>query len=381
MESLNDIRVLIIVATNMLGGPGKGIFQLLRTNKARRRFSWTLVNFRRGRELTEFMTVAEEQELPVCMLEQHAVLDPTLIGRALRLVRETNANLVQTHGYKSHILAVVIRALIPNVRWIAWAHGWTQERGRVRLYNWLEKRLIRYADSVVAVSPALFETVGSWRGAERPTHLVVNAVEPQARSDATRDSLRSSMNVDSNCFLIGVIGRLSPEKGHSVVIEATHRLRNMGIHMKAVFVGDGPLRGELANEVMAAGLEGEVILCGHKRNVNDYLAAMDVMVLPSFTEGFPNVLLEAMASETPVVASSVGAIPTVVEDGVTGWLVSPGDVEELVTILKRVAETPALGREIARNAHDMAISNFSPDDRYRRVVKIYESELGRRSER
>jgi len=162
------------------------------------------------------------------------------------------------------------------------------------------------------------------------------------------------------------VGRLSPEKGVLLLIEATAKLRREGVRAELVMIGDGPSRGELERAVSNQGLGDAVTLLGwcDSERVRQELMTSRALVLPSFAEGLPIVLLEALALHRPVISTYVAGIPELVEPGKSGFLVAPGSVEELAAAMRSVIEArpdelAALGqRGAARVAdrHDAAES-------------------------
>src|SRR5262249_9329859 len=129
--------------------------------------------------------------------------------------------------------------------------------------------------------------------------------------------------------IIGSAGRLSPEKGFGVFLQAARRLAAKDASLGFVHFGDGPLRKALEQEAAATGLQEVFVFAGYRPDLDRFLPFFDLMVLPSFTEGLPNIVLEAFAAAVPVVATAVGGTPEVVEDNVNGRLVPPGRADDL----------------------------------------------------
>lgn len=138
-----------------------------------------------------------------------------------------------------------------------------------------------------------------------------------------------------------LIGRLSPEKGHRVLLEAAQRLARQHIDFNIVLVGDGELRGEIDNRIASMGLGDRIEMAGWQDSagVRNALAKTRVLVVASFVEGLPVVIMEAMAMGRPIVSTDVGGIAELVIDGETGWLVPPGDSQRLADAMKMALET------------------------------------------
>jgi glycosyltransferase involved in cell wall biosynthesis len=155
------------------------------------------------------------------------------------------------------------------------------------------------------------------------------------------------------------VGRLVPEKGQAVLLRALEQLAEAGIDASVVFVGDGRSRAWLEAEAsrrnIRATFTGSV---GHE-DVPALLAEADVFCLPSFAEGVPVVLMEAMASRLPVVTTRIAGIPELVEDGVTGFVVSPGREDQLASALAELARSPALARSMGAAGRTKVCEEFN----------------------
>lgn len=138
------------------------------------------------------------------------------------------------------------------------------------------------------------------------------------------------------------IGRLSEQKGHLLLLEAAHLLAVEGLDFKLVFVGDGPLRSDIEKQIAEYGLQKHIEITGwaSSEQVREQLLAARAMVLPSFAEGLPVVIMEALALNRPVISTYVAGIPELVEPGVCGWLVPPGSAEKLAIAMGAALQAP-----------------------------------------
>jgi glycosyltransferase involved in cell wall biosynthesis len=168
-----------------------------------------------------------------------------------------------------------------------------------------------------------------------------------AATDPARDCLLDFFPCDSRVSRVVVAaGRLSPEKGFPVLIEAAAPVLAADPGAGVVIFGEGVLRPELEQLVHSRGLVGRVVLPGFRDDLDSLIAAADVVTLPSFTEGLPNVALEASAAGVPVVATAVGGTPEVVADGETGYLVPPGQPTELAARLLQLLRNDGLRKTL-----------------------------------
>jgi glycosyltransferase involved in cell wall biosynthesis len=191
--------------------------------------------------------------------------------------------------------------------------------------------------------------------------------------------LRKEFGIGNGTFLIGSVGRLAPQKGQRYLLEAIQKMVAAGEDVALVLVGEGPLLGSLKAQVAASGLERRVFFAGFRPEVRDLMPEFDVFVLPSVWEGFGLVLLEAMAAGRAIVASRVSAIPEVVEDGVTGFLVPPGDsdalAEALVTLRRDGVKRERLGIAGAERLR----RQFTLERMVERTIEVYRAVLGERT--
>jgi hypothetical protein len=176
--------------------------------------------------------------------------------------------------------------------------------------------------------------------------------------------------------LVGAVGRLAPEKGFDLLVRAFDRLARDGIEARLVIAGEGDDRPQLEALVAELGLGDRVRLLGYRGEVVDLYEAMDAFALSSLREGLPNVVLEAMAMEEPVVATRVAGVPAVIADGVAGLLVTPGSADELAGALRRLLADPVLCGRPAREARDAVRTRHSFARRMDRVRSIYDRLLG-----
>lgn len=364
-------KVLIFLAADRLTGPAKGLFQFFRhAEGAPWNFVLGLFHLRGTSPISECAQEAGRLDVSHVILDQTRRLDPGLVWRAYHVVKAHGITLLQSHSYKGHLLSLLLRPLT-RLPWIAFAHGWTDEDRRIRLYNRLDFRLLRYPDRVVAVSDSVRRRLEATGVPSSRITVIPNAVEIDAgerRADAA--GWRGSLGIPAGTPVLSVIGRLSPEKGQDVFLEACRLAAQKECKFVGVFVGEGPWEKELRARAKALGLESRVRFAGYCQDVAPVYAASDVIVIPSRSEGLPNVLLEAMALGTPVIATGVGGIREVIQDGTNGRLVPSEDPVKMADAI-----CPLLGNAeerafFARNAVATARS-FSPEIRAGRILGAY----------
>jgi len=288
-------------------------------------------------------------------------------------LREWEVDLLCCHGYKADIVGLLAarRAGVPV---IAMSHGWTAETWKVRIYEALDRACLRRMDRVVCVSDGQAEKVR--RAGVRADRLVVirNAVRAE-RFDGADPADRHVLEVmfpQAPERVVGSAGRLSPEKGFGVLVEAAAIVARSDPGAGFIHFGDGPLRDSISRRIGELGLEGRFILAGFRDDLDRFLPHWDLSVLPSFTEGLPTVVLESYAAGVPVVATAVGGTPEAVADGVDGYLVPPGDplalARRILDLLKSEDERMAMGQR----GRERIRTEFTFDVQSRRLLGVCE---------
>jgi glycosyltransferase involved in cell wall biosynthesis len=241
---------------------------------------------------------------------------------------------------------------------------------RRRAALWLAFRLSR---TVVAVSEAtkghLIEKMGLPPGKVR---AILNGISYTA---GERERVRRELGIGDDELMVLALGRLIVLKGHRVLLRAMERLDQSGVprNWHVVIAGHGRLESELKRQAGDAGLTGRAHILGYRKDVSDLLAASDIFVMPSLWEGLPVALLEAMFAGKPVLASRCFGIPEVIEDGVHGLLVPPGDEILLANGLRRLLTEPELRSRLAAAGRERVAEGFSAAvmvDRYEEAYGI-----------
>jgi glycosyltransferase involved in cell wall biosynthesis len=202
--------------------------------------------------------------------------------------------------------------------------------------------------------------------------LIHNAVSIPDSPPTSRDAaVLAEWGWSAGDFVVAVIGRLFAVKGQSVLVEAMAELGDLP-RVKLLIVGDGPQLAELEARVASLGIGQRVRLAGFRTDVPRVLQSVDCVCLPSLWELLPYAALEAAAFARPIVATAVGGVPRLLQDGETALLVPASDPRALAAAIRRLAEDPDLARRIGRAAYDMVRCSFSIDELRRRTLAVYD---------
>jgi glycosyltransferase involved in cell wall biosynthesis len=292
--------------------------------------------------------------------------DPTLPFRLAARFSKRRVHVVHTHNPHALVYGAPAAALVRATS-VHSKHG-KNLAGPRRM--WLRRAAARFVDAYVAVTSTLGQIALQNREcAPELLHVIPNGIDAvrfSPRPDARRQA-RAELGIPESAWVVGTVGRLSPEKNQALLVDAMTPL--LSPERQLVIVGDGPEREPLKLRVAATWRAEFVHLTGARADAENLLAAFDVFALTSRSEGLPLVLLEAMAMRLPVVSTAVGGVPDLVEHGVTGFLVEPGDRPALAKQLAWLASSPPAALEVAEVARHVVLEQYT----MQRMARDYEA--------
>jgi glycosyltransferase involved in cell wall biosynthesis len=350
--------VVHLTASTFHGGPERQMLGLARALPASVRS--VFLSFAEGGRCRHFLGAARQQGCEAVALSN----DTPHLRAAVREVRghleRLRADVLLCHGYKANLLGR-LAARGCRVPAVAVSRGWTGECLKVRLYERLDKLHLRWMDRVVCVSEAQAAKVRRCRVRPERLRVIHNSVDPErfAGPDSRYRAKLARYFRQPRSAIVGAAGRLSPEKGFEVLVSAAERVLRRDPSVGFVLFGEGPCRERLVRQIKAAGLGGAFALSGFRADLDQFLPHLDLLVLPSYTEGLPNVVLEACAAGVPVVATAAGGTPEVVEDGLNGYLVPTGDAERLADRIEAVLTAEDRGRTMGFEGRQRVLERFT----------------------
>ncbi|MBJ6723697.1 glycosyltransferase [Geomesophilobacter sediminis] len=278
--------------------------------------------------------------------------------------------ILHSHGYKGDILFGFLPRWLRRLPLVSTLHGWTgngQARGRLALYEWLHGVVLSRVERVVVVNRPMQEHPRLKQRRVRVEVVPNGIAEPAPAREALDPALVSFCAAG---FVIGAIGRLSPEKGFDLLLEAVAGLVAEGRDLRLVVVGEGELRGELTRKARELGLEGRFLLPGFIPDGRRCLALFHLFAISSSTEGLPMTLLEAMQARVPVVATGVGGIPEALGEGACGVVteVSAGALRQGI---REVIDHLDAAAERAHRAQLRVAEHYSSRAMAARYLEIY----------
>lgn len=364
------MNVLTLLDAIPVSGPAKGVLQLVgAADELGVRF--TICNFDYPGRPSELNALASHRLERFELLPQRGRWDWRFLRHLHAIAIRDRIDVVQSHSFKPHVAAHWL-ARRTGLPWIAFAHGWTQEDAKVRVYNALERRLLRHPDHVVAVTERIRSTLIT-TGRSAPISVVPNAIDPRviaAADPEVRPQARARLGAGAEDLLLATIGRLSFEKGHDILVSALAELRATR-QPRVVIAGEGPARARLEALVRERGLAEQVRFLGHVSDPSWIYAAADALVIPSRSEGVPNVALEALAHGLPIVAMDVGSLREMVIPGETGWLVAQPAPHALASALGELSRSRQRLADMGRSGRDRVLPRFGTARRIAAMRGIY----------
>jgi glycosyltransferase involved in cell wall biosynthesis len=365
------MRLIHLTASTFFGGPERQMLGL--AEALRPEHQTCILSFAEHGRCRDFLARAEAAGFPAQALQHDT---PHLFAAARELtcrLRDWQADVLLCHGYKSNILGR-IAARLARIPVLAVSRGWTSENLKVRCYDLLDKFHLRFMDHVVAVSQGQSEKVRRTGVPANRQTIIRNATRTSIREIPAEDGkreLRALFPAPPRHIVVSA-GRLSPEKGFGDLIEAAKLVGDADADVGFAIFGDGRLRDELQHKIDGLELQKRFILPGFRHDLERLLPWADVFVLPSYTEGLPNVILEASAAAVPVVATAVGGTPEVVRDGETGYLAPPHDPETLAERIGILLAGETLRRHMGQAGREFVESQFTFPAQAQEYLRLFD---------
>lgn len=314
--------------------------------------------------------------IPQMGRELSPVRDLSAIVKLYRLIREIKPDIVHTHTAKAGAIGRIAARLagVPIIIHTFHGHVFRHYFGKLktRFFQILERVLALISTRIVVISPAQFHDI-----------VDVFKIAPAKKTQVIRlgfelerflfleknDLLKESLNLSEDTFLLGIIGRLVPIKNHEMALRVLALLHKKRVPAHLCIVGDGELRELLEQHVKEMELVPFVHFLGWRLDVENIYAGIDTLILTSLNEGTPVAIVEAMASQVPVVATNVGGVRDLIVDQETGMLCPPNDSPVMVSKIQQIYESKSLRERLVKNAREFAIKTYS----YKRLVSEIEA--------
>ncbi len=330
----------------------------------------------------EFTEIIQEEGIPIIVISMEHSYHIHRAWQFARFLKDWGADVVHCHAAVVGTILARIGAKIAGTELISHVHieNKFSERTSIRKFQiWLDNWTARFAQAIIAISEDTRQNLIRQGLPPEAIRVVYNGVNLDSVGDKGERALaRNFIGLNGVDLLVGTIARLCPVKGQREFIQAASRINAEFPQTKFVIVGEdlefgGRYRLELEELVSQMNLQDDVIFTGYLHNAAKLMYAFDVFVLPSWIEGMPVTILEAMAAGIPVVATPVGGVPELVLEGKTGLLVSPDSpqrlAEAIVYLLKHRDKAHLMGRA----GRERVWRHFSKQQMVERIFALYDA--------
>jgi len=357
-------RVLHVAKVAGISGSENHLLLLLPA-LAERGFDVELVMLHEGEPgASELAERLETAGVPVDRVRIATAASPRAFARLLRIVRTKRPEILHTHLVHADFHGLVAGRLARVPVLVSTKHGFNPFRDG-RSFAAADRAIGRLADVHIAISRGLARYLAEREGfAVESFEIVHYGIEPGPAPPPLPGSPR-----------LAVVGRLIPIKGHDSLLHAVAEARSAVPGLALEIAGGGELEAELRGTVARLGLDDAVSFLGHVPEIGAVFERTEIVVVPSLGEGFGMVALEAMERGRPVIASAVGGLPELVDDGRTGLLVRPSDVSALATAIRELAGDPARAAAFGAAGRERALAEFSQARCTDRTVELYRAAL------
>ncbi len=372
---MHRLRICHIASGDLWAGAEVQIAGLLRSLQHFPDLELSAVLLNKGRLAEELSALG----IPVTIYDEASLTSWGILQSLCSYFQEQRPHIIHTHRYKENILGSLAAKFSPHPVVIQTVHGLQERLGgwkRVKLgvYSWGNRMVTRWtAQGIIGVSQemsaVLQRTFPRTQVVYIPNGIDRRRVIPAVRAEVKRKEL----DIPAEALVIGTVCRLTPIKGIEYLLTAVSQLakeRELG-EIRVLIAGDGPLRSELEDLATALDIGHKTLFLGMRADVYDLMSLFDIYVLPSLHEGIPMALLEAMTLGCPVVASRVGGIPEMINDGIEGRLVPPQDVPALREAIRELLLSNTLRKEMGQAAQKRISQDYDGQRMAGRVRELY----------
>ncbi|MFX0124503.1 MAG: glycosyltransferase family 4 protein [Candidatus Hodarchaeota archaeon] len=292
--------------------------------------------------------------------------------RLREILTQYGIDIIHSHDFKSNFYAI-LSSIGKPIKRVTTIHGSIVNYRLMSLYTFFNDNLLYlFFHKLIAVSTPLYNEFHSRRLLSKKIELIQNGFDFSLYSpEDNAYNMEEKHQIPLDSIKVGLIGRLFYDKGHEYLLKALPQILGDYPKIKVLIIGEGDneYKSYLTRLAKQLNVEDNVVFCGVINHMSSVYKALDIVVLPSLREGLPYVILEAMAFQKPIVATSVGDVPQLVKNKKTGILINPGNVEELSESIKYLIDNPDLSHTYGENARSLVLSKFA---HHRMVSKIEE---------
>lgn len=364
------IKVMYLIWSLDRGGAEQVVMNLAK-GLDRKAFEPLIVCLNRKGRLAPQM---EALGVRVVELGKKGAVDLLFLLRLIRLIKSEHPDLIHTHLFTSNLWGRAA-AFFTKTPVVITEHN--VDVWKKKIHFMLDRLLLPVSSRVICVSRKVEEFYRERvKGIEKQSCVIYNGIETERFTEnVSSTALRELLNLDNNAVILGIVGRLVPQKAHKDFIQAVEHLQARNHDIVGVIFGDGEMRAELEAYVAERFLKKHIIFAGFHENMAEVYPLMDIFVLCSYREGFPMTILEAMSANVPVVATDVGGVSECVTDHETGLLIPPHQVDRLSAAIEELLKDTGLRRRLAENGRASVHRSFSVEHMAGEHAVLYQDVL------
>ncbi len=348
-------RRLLLVSTSTTRGGAEKIIYTLATYLNREKFE--IAGLVSVKSLGAYGPLLQKENIPVHSLEMEPLRFFSAAAHLKKIINEKRPDIVLAFMYQALELCRIVKLISPAPFKLISSHR-VNPRTRSFATLLIDQMLKTQDDLTIAECRASASFLIEHQGYPANKVQVIHNGIAIPTFQAEKSALRKELGISEGSFLIGTAGRLHKQKNHAALVDAVAILKDRK-NLSCVILGEGPERSALERQIEKLDLKDRVFLLGEKENAASFLPALDAFILSSDWEGFPSVILEAMASKTPVIATNVDGISEIIENEINGFLVVPNDAEALARKIAELADAPDdLRHRLIQNAYQTTLEQF-----------------------
>jgi glycosyltransferase involved in cell wall biosynthesis len=363
-------KILHMIGGGEIGGAEELVFTLLKMTDPSK-YEVHLVCLCPG----PFAELVDKAGFPATVIPMRHRIDLSKIRDVRHYIRNQQIDLVHTHGVRANLIgrSAAKREGIPIVTTFHSMLRYDYDSPwKVLIARLLTMCTNHYTNRFIAISHAIEEDLLEMHIPADKIQVIHSGLDiAKFTSPQNPDEIRRQLGLNSDCITFTMVARLHPVKGQRYFLQAACQLLDAGIKTQFLLIGEGIDRPRLEAQVRELGLGSAVRMPGYYRNIADIYEVTDILCVPSLMEGLGLVILEGMYFGVPIIASNVGGIPELIEDGKSGILIPPADVQALFETMYRLAVNPDLAQTLAHQGKQR-VQHFTVENMTRQVEECYE---------
>lgn len=373
---MRKIKVLELIDGGFLGGGQTNILSLVK-NLDQSKIDVSVAARGKG----NFEKLVQESDVPFYSFELPKVLRHKYLRHLQSLHNKERFDVVHSHGGVAGFYGRLLKKHNPEIKAIHTIHGihYLNKEGffEKNVSKTIEQYLVQFTDITICLTKHDLRTAVENRIADpKKTVIINNGIDLNRFSESsTNFGLLKELGLSPDNFIVGNVSRFDIQKNQKLIIQASYYLIRKYPDMRFVLVGDGKLLKQMKNYARDSHLDDVIIFAGERDNLADFYSIFDVFVLPSFWEGMPYVLLEAMAAKLPIICSNLPNHLEVIKNNHSAFTINPHEMDDLYQRLQVLHENPEMRKKLGENAFQ-DVQKFDERQTAKKVEKLYEEVVG-----